>query len=69
MISAEDFERFCDIARKKGVKSMSMDGLSIEFEAGSPTNEIASLPTATGMPTEEQMLFWSTDTMPEVKAK
>ena len=70
MISSKEFEEFCLIAKKHGVKTLTAEGLSITFaEETSPIihttngNHISS----EVMPTEDQFLLWSTDSMPDRK--
>lgn len=66
MIGPDDFERFVKIAKAQGVQSLKLEGLEIVFHV--EQQPIISVPPNTeGMPTEDQMLLWSTPFMPDHK--
>jgi hypothetical protein len=70
-ISAEEFEKFCKIAKSYNIKKCIIGDLNLEFAEETahfvrPSDNGSAAPTLTqGMPTEDQFQLWSTDYMPD----
>lgn len=70
MITKEQFIDICEVAKKYGVTSFSSDGTVISFSERAQPAEMVfpelgprKIGEKFGAPTDDQMLFWSSDPM------
>lgn len=72
MTQPELFAKLCQIARYYGVSEFQVGELKakLDFEPKIPIpNEAPAPVNVEGMPTDDQMMLWSTDFMPEHKGR